>query len=109
MTTQIDPAFLHARDSAVISGAACKRLRQASTFDQESRAKVLLKHRLHHRAAAEVADTDTETLLDYISSSLNRVDTSRVTWTVRFAARFLVLASALVIRQKDRANGLRAC
>src|SRR5258705_3503962 len=62
---QIDPAFLHARDGAVIGGAACQPLTHASTLDQEGGAKVLLKHRLHHRAAAEVANTDTENLFHH--------------------------------------------
>ena len=57
MATQIHAAFLHARHRAVIGGTACQLLSQASTFDQEGGAEVLLKHRLHHRAAADVANT----------------------------------------------------
>ena len=65
MATQIDPAFLHTRDRAVIGGTACQLLTHASTFDQEGGAKVLLKHRLHHRAATDVANTDTENLFHH--------------------------------------------
>jgi hypothetical protein len=65
MATQIDPPFLHTRDRAVIGRTACQLLTQASTFDQEAGAKVLLKHRLHHRAATDVANTDTENLFHH--------------------------------------------
>jgi len=65
MATQIDPAFLHARDRAVIGGTARQRPAHAGAFDQEGGAEASLKHRLHHRAAAEVADTDTENLFHH--------------------------------------------
>src|SRR4029077_16330171 len=50
---------------AVIGRTACQLLTQASTFDQEAGAEVLLKHRLHHRAATDVANTDTENLFHH--------------------------------------------
>ena len=65
MAAQIDPTLLHARDRAVVGRASCQLLRQASTFDQERDAKMLLKHHLHHRAAADVTDTDTENLFHH--------------------------------------------
>jgi len=42
----------------------------ASTFDQEGGTKVLLKYRLHHRAAAYVTKTDTENLFHHQKKNL---------------------------------------
>lgn len=65
MAAQIDPAFLHTRDRSVIGGTACQLLTQTGTFDYEGGTKVQLKNRLHHRAAADVANTDTENPLHH--------------------------------------------
>src|SRR5271170_7834530 len=65
MAAQIDPAFLHTRDRVVIGGTACQLLTQTGTFDQESGTKELLKNRLHHQAAADVANTDAENLFHH--------------------------------------------
>ncbi len=65
MATQINPAFLHTRDRAVIGWTACQLLTQAGTFDKESSAEELLKYCLHHRAAADVANTDTQNLFHH--------------------------------------------
>ena len=62
MGAQIDASFLQTCNGAIISRATCQRAIDTGALDQKSAAKVLLEHRLHHRAAADVADANTENL-----------------------------------------------
>ena len=63
MSAQIDASFFQTSDRAIIGRATGQRAVNTGALNQKCATKVLLEHRLHHRAAADVADANTEDLL----------------------------------------------